>query len=237
MREAERDVVGAGDRAVGVERDRGGVGAARRNGTQRCQLELGIRSKVEGLLGVVGQHLVDDFAHRYQRQVVELPGVGNAVAVLVDRHGALGHREVGFRHDRGFDQSRTLRRDVRIDVPVECIPFPLALDGGVLDIGELPELAHRLNRIAQHVREIGGPKIPADIDPQLTCGHERCSLLNQNSRSPARHHQTLSHASVGDLLNYAGGVDILGSFIGLRCRQIGGRDAIHPRLEPQLLAP
>ena len=154
MVKAERDVIGAGHGAIGVERHGVGRGAAGSDHAQRCGVELRMGSGIESLLGVVLQHLVDDFLHRMLGQVVQLAGVGDRVAVLGDGHRALRDGEVGFRHRRGFGQNRTLRRDIGIDVPVEGVALALALDGSVLDIGELAELAQRLNGVAQHLGQI-----------------------------------------------------------------------------------
>ncbi len=92
----ERDVVGDRDRAVGRELNHGRRRAGRRGDGERRGVELVLGGDIERLLGVVLGHLGDDFLHRVQRQVVELFGLGHRVAVLGNRHRALGDGVVGL---------------------------------------------------------------------------------------------------------------------------------------------
>src|SRR5574337_1180471 len=126
--------------------------------------------RIEGLLRVVLQHLLDDLGHRVLAEVVQLAGVGNGVSILVDGQGALGDGEVGHRHGAGFGQGRAGSGHVGIDVPVIGVTLALALPGGVLDVAELAVLDGGLEGEAEHLAQLVGVHIATKRvgDPDLS---------------------------------------------------------------------
>ena len=167
------DVVGAGDGAVGEQRDRRRRGAADRDGAQKRLVELGPRGAVKVLDRVVLKDFLDDVLDRELRQVVELARVRDAVAGLSDRQGALRDRKVRLWHRVRLDQHRTCGCYVREHVPGEGIALLLALLADVMHVSELTELDERLYVGAKDVRELAAVKKAAEAvySPDLTC-HE-----------------------------------------------------------------
>src|SRR6185312_7231207 len=74
-------------------------------------------------------HLVDDFLDGMLGEVVQHSRIGNLLAHLRHRAGALSNREIAARHRRGFGKDRALGCHIVVDVPGENLAFVKALVG------------------------------------------------------------------------------------------------------------